>query len=798
MKTSSSLILIAWLAGSPDSALAGDYPVSPVIFTRVRIDDGFWTRRLEVNRTVTIPFAFQMCERTGRVDNFAIAAGLKTGEQRGAYPFDDSDVYKVIEGASYSLAVFPDASLEHYLDSLIAIVAGAQEKDGYIYTARTNKSKRLATAIGPERWTNLRWSHELYDAGHLYEAAVAFYQATGKRSLLDVALKNADLISRTFGPEGLHIPSGHQEIEIGLAKLYRITGDWKYIDLAKFLLDQRGRVTGGRPSFEEYAQDHIPVTEQPEAVGHAVRELYMLSGMADVAALTGDSSYVRAVDRLWRDIVERKMYVTGGVGATGMWEGFGPAYDLPNLSAYCETCASIANALFNYRMFILHPEGKYIDVLERTLYNALLSGVSMSGDKFFYPNVLGSRGQSQRSPWFECACCPSNITRFIPSVAGYVYATRGDSLYVNLYVGNHATVDMRGRKIAVAEKTDYPWDGTVSITVDPERKGSFTVLLRIPGWARNEATPGGLYSFVDTAASPVQLQVNGDPQRLRMEKGYVMLNRSWKKGDVIRLTLPMPVRRIAADPRVMADAGRVALQRGPLVYCAEGTDNSGGHVLNLCLADRTTLQTQARSELLNGVNIIAGKAGATRYDAGKKLTVSEPVEFTAIPYYAWSHRGPGEMQVWIPRNESGTEPFDGPSIASKARATSSGGVGLEYLNQQRDAESGAQDDRRDVFQWTPRTDTVWVEYAFPEPKELSEVRVFWHDDGKLCRVPKSWRVLARAEGEWYPVYNASKLWGVELNKFNGVVFETVRTQQLRIEAVPQPGSSAGIVEWRVY
>jgi hypothetical protein len=369
---------------------------------------------------------------------------------------------------------------------------------------------------------------------------------------------------------------------------------------------------------------------------------------------------------------------------------------------------------------------------------------------------------------------------------------------VNLYVGNHARVDILGRKIAIAEKTDYPWDGSVSIAIDPERQASFTVLLRIPGWARNEATPGGLYSFLDSAATPPQLQINGEPQQLSMEKGYAMLNRSWRKGDVIRLTLPMPVRRIVADPRVMADADRVALQRGPLVYCAEGTDNPGGHVLNLCLADRVTLETQFRPGLLNGVTVITGRGGATRYDAGKKLTVSEPVDFTAIPYYAWSHRGSGEMQVWMPRNESGTEPVNGPSIASQAQATSSGGVGLEYLNQQRDTESGSHDDRRDIFQWNPRTDTVWVEYDFPEPKELSEVRVFWYDNGGQCRVPQSWRVLARAEGGWYPVYNASKHWGVEVHKFNGVIFETVRTQQLRLEAVPQPGSSAGIVEWRVY
>jgi hypothetical protein len=379
-----------------------------------------------------------------------------------------------------------------------------------------------------------------------------------------------------------------------------------------------------------------------------------------------------------------------------------------------------------------------------------------------------------------------------------VYATRGESLYVNLYVGNHSTVEIHGRMIAIEEKTEYPWDGKVRIALHPDRQRSFAVLLRIPGWAGNVATPGNLYSFLDAATAPVQLLVNGEAQQLRLEKGFALLNRSWKEGDVIQLTFPMPVRRIVADPRVTADAGRVALQRGPLVYCAEGTDNPDGHVLNLCLADRVTLETQFRPGLLNGVTVITGRGGATRYDAGKKLTVSEPVDFTAIPYFAWSHRGPGEMQVWIPRNEAGTEPLNGPSIASLAQSVSSGGVGLEYLNQQRDQEPGGGDDRRDIFRWTAGTDTVWVEYEFPELKELSEVRVFWYDDGKECRVPKSWRVLARAEGEWYPVYNASKQWGIERNKFNKVIFETVRTRQLRIEAVLQHGASAGIAQWRVY
>jgi DUF1680 family protein len=538
--------------------------------------------------------------------------------------------------------------------------------------------------------------------------------------------------------------------------------------------------------------------EQTEAVGHAVRELYMLSGMADVAALTGDSSYAHAVERLWKNIVGCKMYVTGGIGAMGQWEGFGPAYDLPNLSAYCETCASIANALFNYRMFMLHWDGEYIDVLERTLYNALLSGVSMSGNRFFYPNPLGSRGQSQRSPWFECACCPSNVTRFVPSVAGYVYATRGDSLFVNLYIGNRADIEVAGRTIEVEQRTKYPRDGTVLVTLNPSHPGVLTVGLRIPGWAENEVTPGGLYHFLDPAQGRVQISVNGSPLDPVREKGYVLLTRSWRSGDVITLYLPMSVRRVVADSRVKADSDRIALQRGPIMYCAEGPDNTGGHVLNLFVPDGAPLEARYQPDILSGVETVSGKVSGTRYDERKKNIVESEDRLTAIPYYAWAHRGPAEMIVWLPRHPSGTEPINGPSIASTATPTSSGGTGLEYLSLPGDPETRLRSGGESYFRWIPQHDTVWVEYDFPDWRELSEVQVYWYEDASQCRPPKSWRVLSLEQGKWVPVYNPSKQWGTGTHEFNRVIFETVRSRSIRLEAVLQPGFTAGIAGWRVF
>jgi len=637
-----------------------DYPVKPVPFTEVQLTGRFWLPRLETNRRVTIPYALRQCQETGRIRNFENAAAVLAGTARERkfatkYPFDDSDVYKIIEGAAYSLRTHPDPELDSNLDALISKIAAAQEPDGYLYTARTifQENPFLIWVDSRERWSNLRYGHELYNAGHLYEAAAAHFQATGKRNLLEVALKNADLVSGVFGPGLRHGLPGHEEIEIGLVKLTRLTGQRKYLDLAKFFIDERGRPVD-RESFGEYAQDHLPITEQTEPVGHAVRAAYFYSGVADVAALTGNEAYQASLDKIWQSAVSRKMYLTGGLGAVGGIEGFGPDYDLPNATAYCETCASIASALWNYRMFLLSGEAKYLDILERLLYNGILSGVGLSGEQFFYSNPLASSGEQKRSPWFACACCPSNVSRFIPSLPGYIYSLADNVLYINLFADCSASLKMGGGlDVQVRQSTDYPWAGTVRIFIDPKAARNFTVAVRIPGWARSEPVPSDLYRYEDGLKPTASLKLNGRPIPLDLDKGFIKMARLWAKGDLIEVELPMPARRVKAHLLVRDDLGRVAFERGPMVYCLEAMDNLG-QVSNLALPAGAALEPQKRDDLLGGIVVLRGRATAMRMSKdGKKVLRSAQI-LTAIPYYAWAHRGQGEMAVWLPVEDMGS------------------------------------------------------------------------------------------------------------------------------------------------
>src|SRR5688572_20080608 len=585
-----------------------DYPIKPVPFTAVHLNDDFWAPRIEINRTSSIPSAFEQCELTGRVNLFERAAAVLRGDANvdkrpPGYPFDETDLYKVIEGASYSLSVTPDPKLDAYVDGLIAKIAAAQEPDGYIYTTRTIDPKNPHRWAGPERWVFERDdSHELYDLGHLFEAAVAHYLSTGKRQLLDVAIKAADLLVATFGPGKRTIWPGHQITEMALVKLYRVTGKAAYLDLAKFLLDERG--PGPYPPGERanprglnYNQAQLKVIEQSEPVGHAVRAVYMYSGMADVAAVTGDQAMRAAGTRIWDYLVTSKLYLTGGIGASGSGEAFGQPYELPNMTAYNETCASVGMDFWNHRLFLLEGDAKYIDVMERTLFNGLLSGVSLDGKTFFYPNPLESNGQHARQEWFGVACCPGNITRFMPSVPGYVYATRADDVFVNLFARGTARIELPGGQVAIVQDTRYPWDGAVKITVTPERARlagpkladtpasegrRFAINIRIPGWARNEPVPSDLYRFTDEIdVPPAVVRVNGVPVAMTLDKGYVTIDRTWSANDLIDLDLPMPVRRVESNPQVMANRGRVALQRGPIVFAAEWPDNPDGKVRNI-------------------------------------------------------------------------------------------------------------------------------------------------------------------------------------------------------------------------
>ncbi|MFK5973871.1 MAG: glycoside hydrolase family 127 protein [Flavobacteriaceae bacterium] len=626
-------------------SVKNDYPITPVPFTKVKIIDSFWQPRIETNREVTLPYTFQKSEETGRISNFAKAGGLEEGTFEGIY-FNDSDVFKIIEGASYSLQVNFDPELKKYLDELIIKIAAAQEEDGYLYTNRTIDPKNVADKAGEKRWSSLKTHHELYNVGHMYEAAAAHYQATGERSLLDIAIKNADLVASVFGPgKNTGVP-GHQEIEIGLVKLYRITGEKKYLDLAKFFIDERGN-DQGHNLFGEYSQDHKPFAEQEKALGHAVRAGYFYAGVTDIAAITGTKEYDKALGKIWDDIVHHKIYLTGGIGAEPKHEGFGPDYELPNATAYTETCAAIALMFWNHRLFLLDGSVKYMDVFERTLYNGFLSGVSFEGNTFFYPNPLESDGIGKfnqgvcgRSPWFDCSCCPVNVVRVLPSLPGYIYATRDEEIYVNLFIGNKAEIDINGKNLNLEQKTNYPWDGKVELIVNNIEAVPAQFKIRIPGWARNEVMPGNLYRYKDNNRLQVTLKINGKKQEVDSSDDYIVLEkRNWKKGDSIEVSFDMAIRKVVSHEKVEANRGKIALERGPLVYCAEEVDNQGG-VLSLNVSDKSTFDYSFDATLFDGMGKITGKVSRE----------SKPTNFMAIPYYAWAHRQIGEMAVWLNEN----------------------------------------------------------------------------------------------------------------------------------------------------
>ena len=634
------------------------YPVTPVPFTSVKVTDNFWGQRLTASREVTIPLAFSKLEETGRIENFVKAVNPSV-DHRVGYPFDDTDVYKTIEGASYSMQTYRDAAMEKHIDDILVIVAAAQEPDGYLYTPRSmNPANTAHRSVGGKRWElEEADSHEFYNLGHMIDGAVAHYQATGKRNFLDIAIKYADCVEREIGDapgKQIKVP-GHQIAEMALAKLYMVTGDRKYLDLAKFFLDFRGRTGFVASRGPEYSQSHKPVIEQDEAVGHAVRATYMYSGIADVAALTGDVDYIRAIDRIWDNVVTKKLYITGGVGSSRRGEAFGPNYELPNLRAYNETCAAIGNVYWNHRLFLLHGDAKYYDVLERTLYNGLISGVSLDGGTFFYPNPLESdgvytfnRGNLTRQPWFECACCPSNICRFIPSLPGYIYAVKEKNVYVNLFIGNTAELKVNGKNVAIRQTTDYPWNGDVRIEVNPSGGQRFALKIRVPGWARNQVVPSDLYTFADEQTVAYNVTLNGEPVESTIDSGYFTIDRRWQKGDVVEIHLDMKPRMVKSHANVAANTGRVAFERGPVVYCAEWVDNDF-KIPNVLIPEKPEISVVDQPDLLHGIKQLVTEAQAVHInDDGTQE--NKDVTLTLIPYYAWQHRGSGEMAVWLRQN----------------------------------------------------------------------------------------------------------------------------------------------------
>lgn len=756
---------------------AADGPLTAVPFTDVTVEDGFWAPRLETARQKTLPANFKWCEDTGRISNFAKAGGLAEGKFEGIY-FNDSDVYKVIEGASYMLHAAPDPELDAYLDALIAKIAAAQQPDGYLNT--------YFTLVAPDkRWSDLPAKHELYCAGHLFEAAVAHYRATGKRSLLDVACRLADYIGTVFGPGKKYGVPGHEEIELALVKMYQATGERRYLELAEFFVDQRGNHEN-RKGYGDYCQDHIPIREQNEIAGHAVRAMYLYSGVADVARLNGDKALVNMMGRIWNDVVHRKMYVTGGIGPSAKNEGFTVAYDLPNDSAYAETCASIGMALWNHRLNLLHADASYADVVERVAYNGLLSGIGLDGEHFFYVNPLASRGSHHRQTWFGCACCPTNLVRWLPSLPGYVYAEGAGGIYVNLYTAGVGNITYKGRAVTVRQETNYPWEGNVKMTVSLSKPREFALNLRIPGWC-----------------NAYRIKVCGDRVNPECVKGYARIERKWSDGDEVELDLAMPVRRVRANPLVEADRGRVALQRGPIVYCLEGVDN-GGRVRSLALPPDSPVTAEHRPGLLGGVTVLTGRALArTPEDWNGALYKTgvgyEEVEFTAVPYCVWDNREPGPMVVWLPEALGLAEIPPTPTVANQSLASSTHVEGeISALSDGIEpANSNDQSIPRFTW-WDHKGSTEWVQYEFSEPSEVSAVEVYWFDDTGVgqCRVPAEWKVLWNDGSGWKPV-DVKGGCGVAPDRFNRAEFKPVAAHGLRLVVKLQEGFSGGILEWKV-
>ncbi len=790
------------------------YPISPVPFTSVKVTPGtFWGQRLEASRNVTVPLAFSKCESEGRYKNFENAAAhlkdpSKVFKVNGVgYSFDDTDPYKTIEGASYLLQTYPDKKLQHYVDSVIDIIATAQEPDGYLYTARTQNPADPHHWAGPKRWVKEEdLSHELYNLGHMVEGAIAHYQATGSRKFLDIAIRYADVVCKEVGPnpgQACVVP-GHQIAEMALAKLYLVTGEKKYLDEAKFFLDYRGKTT----IVHDYSQAHKPVVLQDEAVGHAVRAAYMYAGMADVAALTGDSAYIRAIDRIWDNIVTKKLYITGGIGATSSGEAFGPNYYLPNMSAYCETCAAIGNVYVNYRLFLLHGQSKYYDVLERTLYNGLISGVSLDGGGFFYPNVLESMGERQRQAWFGCACCPSNICRFIPSLPGYVYAVKDKNLYVNLFLSNSSNLKVGGKQVALSQQTNYPWDGDITINVDKNAAGQFAMKLRIPGWVKGQVVPSDLYSYTDNKRLAATCTVNGENVDIKTtDDGYLTIDRKWKKGDRIQLHFDMEPRTVRANEKVEQDRGMISIERGPIVYCAEAVDNDFDIMAAL-------MNQQPQFEVLKAQDFrIKADDGEHTYQLTKLATDAQTLSFdkqgrlqtknvrlTMIPYYAWCHRERGNMKVWLSQDLRATRPAEPPTLASQSKIGSSMRLpSLSSINDRLVPKNG--DDRSIPYThwWPKQGSTEWISYTFPEAVTVQSSTVYWYDDQPWqgCKVPDSWKLYYKDQtGNWQPVANPDG-YPVAKGAPCTVNFDPVKTSAVKLEVVINKDKSAGVFEWSI-
>lgn len=767
----------------------GEYPITPVPFKDVVVEDILWRGRIQKNLEVSMPYVI-----------------AKVADIGG---FNLSEISKVLEGISYYLMVERNAKLETLADSLITVIESKQDEDGFVGRNGHNDDGTVPPDsirwLGVDDFGETGGSMHLYGFGHMYEAAVAYYEATGKTSLLNVAEKNARLLLSVYGKDKLVSYPFHPEIELALVKLFRATGNIEYFDLSKFYLDSRG------PAGTEYSQSHQKIVDQIEATGHAVRALYLYSGITDIAAITKDTNYKKAIDKIWKSVVGSKIYITGGIGAKPDNEGFGKPYELPNSIAYNETCASIANIFWSYRMFLLNGDASYIDVLERTLYNSLLSGTSISGDRFFYPNPLESNAQYQRASWYGVPCCPTNVIRFMPQIPGYVYASRGDDLYLNLYISSKSVVELASGKVEIRQETDYPWHGTVRINVTPSDISEFTLRIRIPGWAKGEVIPSDLYNIINKPKDDVEIKINDKSLNFRIEKGYAVIQRNWKEGDIVELNFPMDICRIKANDKVMDDHGRFAIQRGPLVYCLEGPDNNRGHVSNLMIPENAIFETKSGEKLSKGTLALTTTGKAYKEDIKNDKAVSTDQEVTAIPYYLWANRGPAEMVVWIPSEESAVTPLPEmrQTLALRSRIISSyDTTTLSGINDQFIIPFNQNIPISNYYRW-PMEDTIqWVQYLFNKPETVSSTRVYWYDNepSKMttwynnvpwtcCRVPVSWELFYLDNNKtWQPV-EAINNYGTERYMYNEVKFKPVITKSVRMIVKRHQTCASGLQEW---
>jgi DUF1680 family protein len=780
-------IAVAQCVFSPGQLSAGVPLVKlrAVPFTEVKITDAFWAPRQETNRLASIPVNLDNLEKSGNLQNLRLAAQKATSGFQGPV-FMDSDVYKALEAASYSLATHPDPALDKRLDEIIAILRGAQQPDGYLNSFFVVKEP-------DKRWSNLRDWHELYCAGHMFEAAVAHYQATGKRTFLDVATKLADHIDSVFGPGKRMGYPGHPEIELALVKLWRVTGEQRYLNLAQFFIENRGRkffAEEHQTPLDRYDgtywQDDVPICDHQSIKGHAVRAAYLLSGATDVAAETANPALLAMINRVWRNTTRKNMYLTGGIGPSAHNEGFTEDYDLPNLSAYQETCASIALAQWNHRLALLYGDAKFADVCERSLYNGVLAGVSLDGTRFFYVNPLESRGTHHRSPWFGCACCPPNVARTIASLGGYAYAVSDDALWVNLYIQGSAKAKVAGQTVTLDAKTDYPWDGHVTLRPGLDKAASFELRLRLPGWCQNPT----LSVNRERVKDPI------------VERGYAVLARTWKDGDTVQLDLPMPVQRIAAHPNVRADRGLLALQRGPLVYCLEACDQPES-LSSLNLPAGAELKPEHEAKLLGGVVALKGSAEAAGEQdwAGKLYQPVPPARrmpITAIPYYAWDNREAGAMKVWLPV-AAPVPVAGGPETQAKVTVSFANSNSQPHgINDGVEPKSSGDQPASLCHWWPHKNSEEWAQYTWTTPLTLSAAQVYWFDDtGRgACRLPVSWQIQYRDAEQWKSV-RATGDYTIAKDQWCRVTFAPVTTTALRLVVKLQPDWAAGVHEWKL-